>query len=320
MERVKGLDQLRFLMAIIVLIGHGALPYFENKIVRGVVGNSFVGITAVMVFFILSGFVIHYPYASGQKKIKVIEFYLRRLLRIIIPAVIAFTIYQITFNLYMIVVWSLICEAIYYILYPIILKYINKIDLIIILAFFFSYLLSFTYSILENRYNGDFHRFGYLGTWIIGFPTWLLGVKLSILYLKFKKEGLEVSFKKITANRLFIFFLSWTCSVLRFHFEISYSYTLPVFSLFSFFWLRNELIYYLNRKENKVLVYGGSFSYSIYLIHSLVMFTILHYLNIKMLTIVHSILLVFMTLAISWLFYILFEKPSHKISRSITVG
>jgi peptidoglycan/LPS O-acetylase OafA/YrhL len=78
MERVKGLDQLRFIMAVIVLIGHGALPEFQNVVVRGVLGNSFVGIAAVMVFFILSGFVIHYPYATGEKKIKIIEFYFRR--------------------------------------------------------------------------------------------------------------------------------------------------------------------------------------------------------------------------------------------------
>jgi peptidoglycan/LPS O-acetylase OafA/YrhL len=61
MERVKGLDQLRFIMAVIVLIGHGALPIFENTIMRGIAGNAFVGVAAVMVFFMLSGFVIHYP-------------------------------------------------------------------------------------------------------------------------------------------------------------------------------------------------------------------------------------------------------------------
>jgi hypothetical protein len=37
-------------MAVIVLIGHGALPIFENNIIRGIAGNSFVGIAAVMVF------------------------------------------------------------------------------------------------------------------------------------------------------------------------------------------------------------------------------------------------------------------------------
>lgn len=317
MERVKGLDQLRFIMAIIVLIGHGALPKFENVIIRGILGNSFVGIAAVMVFFILSGFVIHYPYSTGQKKMKIIEFYFRRQLRIIIPAVICVIIYQYTFNLAMGVTWSLICEAIYYLLYPLVLKYIDKLDLILVVTFVLSYLGTISYSLLSDTYNGDFHRLGFLGTWIIGFPIWLLGVKLSVLYVKFKADRLQVSFKKITIIRMCIFFFTSIASVLRFHFDIAFGYTLPVFSLFAFYWLKNELIFYSNKEENKILAYGGNFSYSIYLLHYLVMFFFLHYLNIKMLNIGYSAVLILITLFASWIFYLIIERPSHRFTRSI---
>jgi peptidoglycan/LPS O-acetylase OafA/YrhL len=317
MDRVKGLDQLRFIMAVIVLIGHGALPIFENTIIRGIAGNAFVGIAAVMVFFMLSGFVIHYPYSNGKKEIKIVEFYFRRLLRIIIPAVVAIIIYHYTFNLYMGVIWSLICEGIYYILYPFILKHIGRLNLMIFVTFLCSYIGTISFSLLSDHYNGDFHRLGSFGTWIIGLPMWLLGVKLSTLYIKFRDEALKVSFRRITIIRMGIFFLSCIASILRFHFDIAYGYTLPIFSLFVFFWLKNELVFYLNKEENKILAYGGTISYSIYLMHYLIMFFFLHFLNIEMLNLGYSAALVLVILVVSWIFYLAVEKPSHIFTRSI---
>jgi peptidoglycan/LPS O-acetylase OafA/YrhL len=317
MERIKGLDQLRFLMAFIVILGHGALPRFENSALRWLIGNSFVGVAAVIVFFILSGFVIHYPYAAGKKKIKIMEFYFRRLSRIIIPAVITIVIYQYTFNLPLGIIWSLVCEAIYYLLYPLVSFFIEKLDLIIGLAFVFSYIGTIGYSIFSDTYNGDFHRLGYFGTWITGLPAWLLGVKLSTLYVEFRREELQPSFKWIAINRITIFFLSSVTSILRFHFDIAYGYTLPIFSLFVFFWLKNELLFYLNKEENKTLAYGGNFSYSIYLIHSLILFFFLHYLDIKMLNIAYSAALILIILLASWIFYVIIEKPSQLLSKSI---
>lgn len=317
MERIKGLDQLRFLMAFIVILGHGALPRFENSALRWIIGNSFVGVAAVIVFFILSGFVIHYPYAAGKKKIKIMEFYFRRLSRIIIPAVITIVIYQYTFNIPLAIIWSLVCEAIYYLIYPLVLCFIEKLDLIIGLAFVLSYIGTISYSIFSDTYNGDFHRLGYFGTWITGLPVWLLGVKLSTLYVKFRREELQPSFKWIAINRIIILFLSSVTSILRFHFNIAYGYTLPLFSLFAFFWLKNELLFYLNREENKTLAYGGNFSYSIYLTHSLILFFFLHYLDIKMHNIAYSAALILITLLASWIFYLIIEKPSHLFSKSI---
>lgn len=320
MQRVKGLDSLRFLMAVIVLVGHGALPEFENKIINGIIGNSFVGVAAVMVFFILSGFVIHYPYSSGVRKINVFEFYLKRLSRIVIPALVAIIIYHYTLDLYMGVIWSLVCEVIYYILYPLILKFIKKIDFILLSTFAFSYGSTIVYSLLSESYNGDFHRTGYFLTWIAGFPMWLLGVKLCILFVKLKTQKLSISFSRIILFRISVLILSGVTSVLRFHFNIAYGYTLPIFSLFAFIWLKNELIFNLNKEENKVLAYGGIFSYSIYLMHYFIMYLFLYVFNIEIHNIVYSAILILFTLFGSWIFYILIEKPSHKFSRAIKLS
>jgi peptidoglycan/LPS O-acetylase OafA/YrhL len=117
-----------------------------------------------------------------------------------------------------------------------------------------------------------------------------------------------------------IFLLTSVTSVLRFHFDIAFGYTLPLFSLFAFFWLKNELIFYSNREENKFLAYGGTFSYSIYLVHYLIMFFFLHYLNIEMLNIGYSAILILITLLVSWFFYLIVEKPSHRFTRSIKIN
>ncbi len=56
MERIKGLDSLRFVMAFIVLLGHGTLPFINipvigseyNELINGLLGNSTVGVAAVL--------------------------------------------------------------------------------------------------------------------------------------------------------------------------------------------------------------------------------------------------------------------------------
>jgi peptidoglycan/LPS O-acetylase OafA/YrhL len=318
MKRVAGLDSLRFIMAFIVLLSHGAVPDTGIRIIDAILGNSFVGIAAVIVFFLLSGFVIHYPYSSNEKEIKIGEFYLKRISRIAIPAVIAFVIFDF-FNVFMWVVWSLICEVIYYFLYPLFLKNIKKINIIILVSFLLSYLVSIQYTLTTDFYDGNFQRHGFWITWIIGLPAWLLGVKLANSYICFEKEKLKISFVKLNIFRGIIYLLAFTSSVLRFHFDIAFSYSLPIFSLVAYFWLKYELIFYMDKKENKILVYLGGISYSIYLIHALVKNKIVEFFGVKSLgsDLYLCIFSILSSLILSWFFYLIVEKPSHNFSRSI---
>ena len=72
-QRVAGLDSIRAICAFWVVMGHiGAPPLLEGldeanpiaKVVAGIYGNLWSGPAAVIVFFVISGFCIHYPYAS----------------------------------------------------------------------------------------------------------------------------------------------------------------------------------------------------------------------------------------------------------------
>ncbi|HSD06042.1 acyltransferase [Flavobacterium sp.] len=327
MKKIIGLNSLRFVLAFTVLLGHGALPkvsgdYLNHKIVNvlnGFLNNSTVGIAAVMAFFIISGFFIHYPYSSG-KKIDVPEFYTRRIIRIAVPGIIAFLIYKFPFNHEMGVVWSLICEVIYYILYPLFLRNIRHLNKMIVISFIISYAISILYSLNYAEYNGDFHRTGFYITWAVGLPIWLLGVKLAERYQK--NDFAPITFQQLNMYRLTVWFLSIICSIARFHLHISFAFSLPLFSIVAFFWLEKEIIYYQNKKENRFLDYGGLMSYSIYLIHSQIFFLIEYIFNVKILSnnFLLSMLAIVSSLFFSWIFYLLVEKPSHLFARSIKLN
>ena len=72
--KIRGLDAIRFVAALIVALNHGAAPPFAewfgrtalwSRALAGLSAVMFNGVAAVLVFFVISGFCIHYPYARG---------------------------------------------------------------------------------------------------------------------------------------------------------------------------------------------------------------------------------------------------------------
>jgi peptidoglycan/LPS O-acetylase OafA/YrhL len=131
-DRVRGLDSIRFICALWVFFGHGAARRFASPfpssslsdlIFRGFYNNIWSGPAAVIVFFVISGFCIHYPFAGSDKRPRLKEFYARRFLRLLIPLSIAvplsgllgvrLTLFQDS------ILWSLFAELTYYLCYPV---------------------------------------------------------------------------------------------------------------------------------------------------------------------------------------------------------
>ncbi|MEO7801583.1 MAG: acyltransferase family protein [Ginsengibacter sp.] len=112
-----GVNSIRFILALVVLLGHADNPIAENlrnsdfvlaKYFGLLLSVSFVGVVAVIAFFIISGFVIHYPNKNGILSLG--SFFISRYLRVLIP-LIALKILGIPFdNPENAVVWSLYCE------------------------------------------------------------------------------------------------------------------------------------------------------------------------------------------------------------------
>jgi peptidoglycan/LPS O-acetylase OafA/YrhL len=326
MERIKALDSLRFICALLVLIGHLGfpLPYFMDSetgtdtlmINLGkVIGLIFNGPAAVICFFIISGFCINFPFRN-QQSINLLSYYSRRLLRIGIPAVIALVIY-INFNDDFLkkepqlgVLWSVICEVIYYLIFPI-LFYIRKFikwEFLFGIVYLISFLVLLYNLDLVKESNNAYSPSLYLG-WLIGLPCWLLGCWLSENYDRFTL----LSFKKIWLLRLSMIGIITILRIVKFHIDspfVSNSFTLNLFSIMACVWIGYEIIYYQNNEPFKSLESAGKWSYSLYLVHPIVS-NLLLYFNLKG---AGDVILIIVALLLSYTFYLVVEKPSHLFS------
>lgn len=326
MNRIKALDSLRFVCAFLVLIGHSGLPlpYFMKEetgtnllmINLGkLLGLIFNGPAAVICFFIISGFCINFPYRN-QQKINLLPYYSRRLLRIGIPAIIALFLY-INFSIEFLekepqlgVLWSVICEIIYYLIFPV-LFYCRKLikwQYLFSIAYVTSFIvLLFNLDLLEKMHNA-YSPSIYLG-WLIGLPCWLLGCWLSENYDHFTL----LSFKKIWLLRISMIGVIAILRIIKFHIDspfASNAFTLNLFALLACAWIGYEIIYYQSNEPFQSFENAGKWSYSLYLIHPMV-YSLLLYFNYKE---VGSLILILISLILSYIFYLLVEKPSHAFS------
>ncbi len=127
-DRLYRIDTLRFILALCVVCYHLRLtPFFAHiempRIMRTVAYLLFNGQAAVVVFFVISGMCIHFPFRYNPEKIVLKNFYFRKFIRIGIPALLLYLI-SVIFGIYKsldAVIWSLICELVYYLLYPLLL-------------------------------------------------------------------------------------------------------------------------------------------------------------------------------------------------------
>jgi peptidoglycan/LPS O-acetylase OafA/YrhL len=323
-----GIDSIRFILAFIVMLSHfdnvyaTALKHSSNSLLRYggyFLSNAFDGIAAVIAFFIISGFVIHYPNKNGIGSLK--EFWIRRFLRILIPLSVILII-GIQFNHpEKTVVWSLFCELIYYGLYPFLsmirLSWKNKfliayaVAALVICLLAYHDIISF-FKQTNGNYDGSYRPAGGYFTWIIGLPCWLLGVLIAekIDYLK------QATLRTVIFYRLLVFIISCFCIIGEFHLHLSYVLSMNIFALLLYKWIETEIIYFKNHRPNPILEKMGKFSYSLYLCHPLLYFILRLFLNLNTSTYPIFILL---TISFSYVFYLVVEKPGHRLARKITI-
>nr|WP_315418551.1 acyltransferase [uncultured Pedobacter sp.] len=330
MKRIKGLDSIRFVCAVYVLLGHFGIPFIPNLMknpnVDGLLLNlikvfslTFNGPAAVIIFFIISGFCINYPYQQ-EKKIDLLPYYSRRLLRIGIPAIVAAIIcYKFNslgkFPDYG-VFWSIICEVIYYLIFPILfsIRKIIKWQYIVIAA----YIICFTTLLLNPGLliakSNDYPAMG-IFTWVIGLPCWLLGCWLSENYYRFTTPTVT----KIWVLRFCMIIGALLLNIIKFHAPTVFAsncYTLNIFAIPGTMWLAYEIMYFEHANPSSLLEKGGKWSYSLYIIHPATIGFFIYYkigdLNNMQLPILIC------SLVFAYVFYLIVEKPSHKFSSFIS--
>ncbi len=326
-EHYAILDALRIILAFWVVMGHlGVFPLFAGMDQGTMLGRIFVrgwsslvcGVPAVIGFFVISGFCIHVPYRY-DRRLAVGRYYARRYIRILLPVFAFVIIFRLAGNrqpvfgahsiLYQSVLWSLVFEEIYYAVYPAI-RWVRKL-------IGWSVLLPITFAIgaltAATRFNApDWGDYNPLVAALIPFPVWLLGCLLAEQVDRL--PSVESSWT-IWKWRFYVWAGSWVCSMLHFHADIRLSQTMLWFGILAYFWIKREIAYARGRAPAAVLISAGAWSYSLYLMHYPAS-TIFSKLRIPSFGyLVDWCLLMGFTLGVSYLFYVVIEKPSHRLAR-----
>ena len=325
------LDALRFVLAFWVAVGHyEMIPLFGDPhtgaglwyvLKRG--WNTVVfGMPAVIVFFVISGFCIHLPFRDSTR-IDVPRYYLRRYTRILIPVAGALIIYRLLGGrlilwgersiLWMSPLWSLACEEIYYALYPLLRWIRSKVGWKILLpaSFALSVAIGATHPHALNWYV-----FGPFGTAMRMLPVWLLGCLLA-------EQGESLTEAKPLFSIWFWRFLAWlgcwVSEMANFKLGVPFPQTMLWFGVLAYFWLRQEIAHGKLHTPNRLLVAGGAWSYSLYLMHEQGG-RLFESLKLPSLGRIPDWLLVMAScLLFSYVFYLIVERPSHKLARKIKV-
>lgn len=378
MKRYKSLDGLRGIASVIVLIHHCIIiiPFFlkvhfhrisndENNLLLQLSHIFWAGHEAVLLFFILSGFVL---YNSVQKPQKYTLYIYNRFLRIYIPYVFAIiisaslyltfynfnlishsnrfsewfnsmwpfpidylsiisAIFMTSYNSHSIntVTWSLIHELRISLLIPILVWWMTKnnrfINLMVAISFLFvinviSTLIVptsiglYLYIMIMNL-NDTFY---YMIFFLIGI---YLALNIEVIQKKLSEINSKVAFSLYVIGILFLLF-EWifpNISSLKYSeniyiskinfFLVDMLISIGIIIIFSLAISYTPMIKFL---ENKLFIFLGKISYSLYLIHPIVILCLIHTLGNNL----NYILIIIFSFIISLLCGVFFYKIVEK--------
>jgi len=181
-----------------------------------------------------------------------------------------------------------------------------------------AYVAAFAVVLLRENVSGNYPAYGAFLNSVLGYPCWLLGALLA--------EQIDSWLAAETPGRLTLWrwrfgtiALATFLSALRFHTPLTYPWTLNLFALYVFAWLRVEIRFANARGANRTLEAAGAFSYSIYLTHlfaNAVWLRNSHWLSwAEACPTLSWAFQVAFILLVSYASYRLVEKPSHVMAR-----
>jgi peptidoglycan/LPS O-acetylase OafA/YrhL len=308
---------------------------------------TFFGGSGVTLFFLISGFCIMLPYNSeNKKKFNFKEYFTRRFFRIYPPYFVAIVFTLVielilyNFNLgvvsdkttyfnviFMIqnyttgglhsngALWSLPIEMELYLMFPLVLIIIRKLNLKTLL--FVSGACSIIALVLQLK-GMQFLNQNFVINWLL----WCSGAVLAELYLssKLKKPYRIVNF-------LGLFFLG--IAMLGAIKQVEPSLLTYLYGIFFFILLWNLLVFdevlfgRLSTNVIRGITFLGNISYSLYLIHY--PFFILcgsiwfKYYGEKPVNYFIPVFFSLLTLPLAWLFYKFIELPTHKLAKRVAL-
>jgi peptidoglycan/LPS O-acetylase OafA/YrhL len=277
-------------------------------------GVMFNGIAAVIVFFVISGFCIHLPFVAAER-IKLREYFIRRYLRVGGPLLAVLLLGRFWHDpagrAVNDVLWTVYCELAYYTLYPLLF--------ILFRRYRFRYIIgaATAISLLLTVAHWSYMRqwqFGALA-FLVAYPPWLLGCLLAD----------KVTKGELAPSRFSIWYWrggAWVYSVVSmlgvFHspVRVGYAASLLPFAFYCYFWLQQELLRWRTRAPLTWLEAAGGWSFSVYLVHKIVITEFVE-LRLPLSPIFNWALLFAAVLGVSYLFYLVIERPSHTAARRL---
>lgn len=274
--RVCGIDSVRALAALSVVFAHLVGPTLpgllgHTPLAATVIPNYakylFTGHPAVIAFFVISGFCIHYPYT--RKSLPVLPFWAARWTRIMIPVLAAIVLAKLArlkeYNFWDgYILWSIVCELFYYMLYPLFLLLSRWVTWRV--QFYLALFLSFTVAIgLGSDQYGNAHVYGPLLNWVVALPSWLAGCVLAESIHKQKDSPTIPSAYRVAFWRCLVAGVASVLYWLTLNTGFGYYLTMNGFALLAYFWIRAEIA--SPSGQDGVLEGVGKWSYSIYLLH-----------------------------------------------------
>jgi len=314
-RRIDTIDSIRFVAAFWVAMSHGAFPLRDvtSSFPLRAFNATFDGVSAVIVFFIVSGFCIHLPYV-GTSALPIIKFILRRYIRIGIPLIACLSVMHMlggnASRTGHAVLWSVYAEIVYYTIYPLLHPLIQRVGLGVLIKV--SSIISCALAFAHVNYLRPW-EFGSL-TWLWGLPIWLSGCALAE---NFRKGHLVKAWGNIWLWRLFAWLFGATAVFVLNHLPVKIGYPVSMlpFAIFAFFWLSMEL---QNQSPAwRFLVGFGNASYSLYLVHAVVLGAIGDHLT-PLLSDVLTVVLPWPAIVVAtYIFYKVIESPSHVLARRV---
>ncbi|MBX4999016.1 acyltransferase [Rhizobium lentis] len=297
--KIEGVDTVRAVAALSVVCAHLLGPSMP-----GLSKYLFTGHPAVIAFFVVSGFCIHYPYRT--RMLQVGPFLAGRFIRIVPPAAAAFILAQaLGMRAYNpidgYILWSVVCEAVYYCLYPLILATSRRIGWPLLIAG--SVLASYGVAIgVGPDQYGNAKAYGPQLNWVVGLPAWLLGCYLAENLHRLKLPGNVWGWRAATAVTASALYWATMNTVAGFYL------TMVPFSALAACWILAEIRNASERGPINALEAIGSACFSIYLVHVIAAAVIEWFVTTPIVVCAVSLALVIP-------FYRWIEKPCHGAAR-----
>lgn len=340
-KHLKGLDTLRALAALIVVWGHLEILKKQN-ISETMFDRNFYppnGHIAVVLFFVISGFLITYLLVKEREKSDTIsfkKFYMRRILRIwplyYFIILLSYLLFQVDYSGKTIAlclsifpnvahalgmgwstspqIWSIGVEEQFYLFWPLLFMLIPKKRLPLFLIIFFigysllPHIIGFinvrTY---QNEEVGIIINKFFFGT---KFNCMAIGALLGFLYANKSKYLDYISNKYIAYSSIFLAVALWFTG-----FELKY-FTDEFYSILFTIALYNIVVNPKINIDNSISSFLGRISYGIYMYHWIIILLFFQYIpKMENVLVYNLVLYVFVfggTILVSWVSFSTFEK------------